>query len=178
VRDSIFSPGGEDPRWWCDFEEDREKTVVDREPWKVTFGGCVFTGNTDGAPLVCTGSCPDAEGALDLQYRNITDVPVTAFQGMGNMTKLYLEFNRLSTRLSFFWKIEKKKKKMKSTAKACVHVIRRISWCRPYMQHEGKSSSPELITAGSVANCITGQRGFFPASKGLVAATDLGRKRF
>jgi hypothetical protein len=96
VRDSIFSPGGEDPRWFCDFRSDREKTVVDRGPWKVTFGGCVFTGNSDGAPLVRTGSCPDAEGALDLQYRNITEVAVTAFQGMGNMTKLYLEFNRLS----------------------------------------------------------------------------------
>jgi hypothetical protein len=96
VRDSIFSPGGEDRRWGCDFRSDREKTVVDRGPWKVTFGGCVFTGNSDGAPLVRTGSCPDAEGALDLQYRNITEVPVTAFGGMGNMTKLYLEGNRLS----------------------------------------------------------------------------------
>ena len=70
--------------------------VVGRGPWKVTFGDCEFTGNTDGAPLVRTGSCPDAEGSLDLEYRNITEVQVNAFEGMGNMTKLYLEGNRLS----------------------------------------------------------------------------------
>jgi Leucine-rich repeat (LRR) protein len=70
--------------------------VVGRGPWKITFGDCEFTGNTDGAPLVRTGSCPDAEGALDLQYRNITVVPATAFQGMGKMTKLYLDVNLLS----------------------------------------------------------------------------------
>ena len=96
VRDSILSPGGEEPRWLCDYRSDREKTVVDRGPWKVTFGNCVFTGNRDGAPLVRTGSCPDTEGSLDLEYRNITVVPVNAFEGMGNMTKLYLEGNRLS----------------------------------------------------------------------------------
>ena len=55
-------------------------------PWKVTFGDCVFTGNTDGAPLVREGSCPDQIGSLDLEGRNITAIPVTAFQGMGNMT--------------------------------------------------------------------------------------------
>ena len=43
-----------------------------------------------------TGSCPDAEGSLDLQYRNITEVPVTAFQGMGNMKKLFLDYNGVS----------------------------------------------------------------------------------
>jgi hypothetical protein len=76
--------------------EGRMGKVVGRGPWKVTFGDCEFTGNTDGAPLVRKGSCPDAEGALDLQFRNITVVPVTAFQSMGKMTKLYLDFNRLS----------------------------------------------------------------------------------
>ncbi len=70
--------------------------VVGRGPWKVTFGDCEFTGNTDGAPLVRKGSCPDAEGSLDLQYRNITVVPATAFQGMGKMTRLSLDYNRLS----------------------------------------------------------------------------------
>ncbi len=48
------------------------------------------------APLVRKGSCPDAEGSLDLQFRNITVVPATAFQGMGKMTKLLLDYNRFS----------------------------------------------------------------------------------
>jgi hypothetical protein len=76
--------------------EGRMGKVVGRGPWKVTFGDCEFTGNADGAPLVRRGTCPDAEGSLDLQFRNITVVPATAFQGMGKMTKLYLDFNRLS----------------------------------------------------------------------------------
>jgi hypothetical protein len=76
--------------------EGRMGKVVGRGPWKVTFGDCEFTGNTDGAPLVRTGSCPDAEGSLDLEYRNIKVVPATAFQGMGKMTKLYLDVNLLS----------------------------------------------------------------------------------
>jgi hypothetical protein len=76
--------------------EGRMGKVVGRGPWRVTFGDCEFTGNTNGAPLVRTGSCPDAEGFLDLQFRNITVVPATAFQGMGKMTKLYLDFNRFS----------------------------------------------------------------------------------
>ena len=70
--------------------------VVGRGPWKVTFGDCEFTGNADGAPLVRRGTCPDAEGSLDLQFRNITVVPVTTFQVMGKMTKLLLDYNRLS----------------------------------------------------------------------------------
>jgi hypothetical protein len=76
-------------RWW-------EGKVVERGPWKVTFGDCEFTGSMDGAPLVRKGSCPDAEGSLDLQYRNITVALATAFQGMGKMTKLFLDYNRFS----------------------------------------------------------------------------------
>ena len=88
---------GKGVRPWCDVRRKyATKNTVDRGPWKVTFGNCVFTGNRDGAPLVRTGSCPDTEGSLDLEYRNITVVPVNAFEGMGNMTKLYLEGNRLS----------------------------------------------------------------------------------
>jgi hypothetical protein len=55
-------------------------------PWKVFFGGCVFTGDTAGAPLVRQGSCPDVAGTLDLSDRKITVVPVNVFQGMANMT--------------------------------------------------------------------------------------------
>jgi hypothetical protein len=86
----------DDGRWWCDWQRELEVKDMKYGPWKVTFGDCVFTGNSDGAPLVRTGSCPDAEGALDLQYRNITVVPATAFQGMGKMTRLYLDHNSLS----------------------------------------------------------------------------------
>jgi hypothetical protein len=85
-----------DGRWWCDYKSKIEGVLRSRGPWKVTFGDCVFTGNSNGAPLVRTGSCPDAEGALDLQYRNITEVPVTAFQGMGKMNKLFLDHNSFS----------------------------------------------------------------------------------
>jgi hypothetical protein len=86
----------DDGRWWCDWERELQEKNRTYGPWKVTLGDCIFTGNSDGAPLVRTGSCPDAEGALDLQYRNITVVPVTAFQGMGKMTRLYLDHNSLS----------------------------------------------------------------------------------
>jgi hypothetical protein len=86
----------DDGRWWCDYKSKIEGVLRSRGPWKVTFGDCIFTGNSDGAPLVRTGSCPDAEGSLDLEYRNITVVPGTAFKGMGKMTKLYLDVNLLS----------------------------------------------------------------------------------
>jgi hypothetical protein len=34
-------------------------------PWSVQFGGCVFSGDFDGAPIVRTGSCPTQAGSLD-----------------------------------------------------------------------------------------------------------------
>ena len=51
-------------------------------PWNVTFDGCVFTGDTDGSPLVRQGSCPDQAGLLDLSHKNITVVPGTVFRCM------------------------------------------------------------------------------------------------
>jgi hypothetical protein len=75
---------------WCGLRPDSDIVLIQKTynvgPWKVTFGDCVFTGNTDGSPLLRKGSCPDQVGSLDLSERNITVVPVAAFQGMGNMT--------------------------------------------------------------------------------------------
>jgi hypothetical protein len=64
-------------------------------PWNVTFGGCVFTGDTDGSPLVRQGSCPDQAGLLDLSHRNITDVPGTAFRCMTKIGFLNLSYNNI-----------------------------------------------------------------------------------
>jgi hypothetical protein len=51
----------------------------------VAFGGCTFSGNYAGAPLVRTGSCPTQGGALYLYGKGITSVPPDAFQGMSKM---------------------------------------------------------------------------------------------
>jgi hypothetical protein len=64
----------------------RAKSLNTAGPWTIDFGGCSFSGNTHGAPLVRAGSCPDQAGCLDLSYNSITLVPSNAFQGMGNMT--------------------------------------------------------------------------------------------
>jgi hypothetical protein len=52
----------------------------------VAFGGCTFSGDDVGAPLVRTGSCPTQGGSLDLQGKFITSVPPDAFQNMPQMT--------------------------------------------------------------------------------------------
>ena len=57
-------------------------------PWTVTFGNCSisccsFSGDTDGAPLVRVGSCPDQPGKLDLDHKGITEVTADAFEDMG-----------------------------------------------------------------------------------------------
>jgi hypothetical protein len=54
-------------------------------PWAVEFGGCTFSGDYDGAPLVRSGSCPTQDGALYLSSRGITSVPEQAFIGMAKM---------------------------------------------------------------------------------------------
>ena len=51
--------------------------------WSVQFGGCVFSGDFDGAPIVRTGSCPTQAGELELQYKGITSVSIESFAGMG-----------------------------------------------------------------------------------------------
>ena len=56
------------------------------ELWKVVFGGCTFSGNTDGAPLVRKGSCPTENGILELTHKGITSALPDAFQGMSQMT--------------------------------------------------------------------------------------------
>ena len=52
-------------------------------PWSVQFGGCVFSGDYDGAPLERSGSCPTQAGTLDLGSRGITSVKSDSFAGMG-----------------------------------------------------------------------------------------------
>jgi hypothetical protein len=52
----------------------------------VAFGGCTFSGDYGGAPLVRTGSCPTQGGYLDLQRKGITSVQPDAFEGMSQMT--------------------------------------------------------------------------------------------
>jgi hypothetical protein len=54
-------------------------------PWTVSFGGCIFSGDYDGAPLVRSGSCPTLDGVLDLSRRGITLAPADAFAGMAKM---------------------------------------------------------------------------------------------
>ena len=54
-------------------------------PWTVGFGACTFSGNTDGAPLVRSGSCPTQGGGLNLEFKGITSVPAEAFAGMTKM---------------------------------------------------------------------------------------------
>jgi hypothetical protein len=55
-------------------------------PWTHKFGGCIFSGDYDGAPLVRTGSCPAQDGVLDLSSRGITSVQANAFEGMSQIT--------------------------------------------------------------------------------------------
>jgi hypothetical protein len=52
----------------------------------VAFGGCTFSGNYAGAPLVRTGSCPTQAGYLNLSSKGITSVQPDVFQGMPQMT--------------------------------------------------------------------------------------------
>ena len=55
-------------------------------PWSVTYGGCVFSGDLDGAPLVRAGSCPTQTGVLYLNDKGITSVKNDSFVGMGACT--------------------------------------------------------------------------------------------
>jgi hypothetical protein len=54
-------------------------------PWTLGFGGCTFSGDRAGAPLVRSGSCPTEGGTLYLQGRGITCVPADTFAGMAKM---------------------------------------------------------------------------------------------
>ena len=51
-------------------------------PWTIVFGGCAFSGDSDGAPLARTGVCPTEAGMLDLQIKGITSIPAGAFDGL------------------------------------------------------------------------------------------------
>jgi hypothetical protein len=54
-------------------------------PWTEVFGGCTFSGDSNGAPLVRSGSCPTQGGTLSLYQKGITSVPADAFAGMAKM---------------------------------------------------------------------------------------------
>ena len=53
--------------------------------WTMAFGGCTFSGNYAGAPLVRSGSCPTEGGTLYLAGKGIKSVPPQAFSGMAKM---------------------------------------------------------------------------------------------
>jgi hypothetical protein len=70
-------------------------------PWTVEFGGCTFSGDYDGAPLVRTVECstyvlpppplvPGLDSVehtkLNLKSKGITSVPADSFQGLSQMT--------------------------------------------------------------------------------------------
>ena len=59
---------------------------VQSQTWTLAFGGCTFSGDYAGAPLVRTGSCPTQGGYLDLQRKGITSVQPDAFEGMSQIT--------------------------------------------------------------------------------------------
>ena len=63
--------------------------------WTLNYGGCIFRGNVNGAPLVREGSCPTATGTLVLSALGITEVPANAFQGINMMEGLLLDNNNL-----------------------------------------------------------------------------------
>ena len=52
-------------------------------PWSVSFGGCTFSGDTSGAPLERSGSCPTQIGVLYLCNRGITLLKSDSFAGIG-----------------------------------------------------------------------------------------------
>ncbi len=54
-------------------------------PWTLDFGGCTFSGDYAGAPLVRSGSCPAEGGTLRLAGKGITSVPADAFADMVKM---------------------------------------------------------------------------------------------
>ena len=54
-------------------------------PWTLAFGGCTFSGDYAGAPLVRSGSCPTQAGTLELFSMSIKSVPPQAFAGMAKM---------------------------------------------------------------------------------------------
>ena len=55
-------------------------------PWSVTYGGCSFSGDYNGAPLERSGSCPTQSGYLQLINKGITSVKSDSFAGMGACT--------------------------------------------------------------------------------------------
>jgi hypothetical protein len=65
-------------------------------PWKKEFGGCVYSGDLNGAPLLRSGECPTASGELNLNNLGITALPAQSFAGISNITALYLSKNEIA----------------------------------------------------------------------------------
>jgi Leucine-rich repeat (LRR) protein len=65
-------------------------------PWKKEFGGCVYSGDLNGAPLLRSGECPTASGELNLNNLGITVLPALSFAGISNITALYLSKNEIA----------------------------------------------------------------------------------
>ena len=65
-------------------------------PWKKVFGGCVYSGDLNGAPLLRSGECPTAGGELNLNNLGITALPAKSFAGISNITALYLSKNEIA----------------------------------------------------------------------------------
>ena len=57
-------------------------TPASPAPWIVRFGDCTFSGDYNGAPLECSGSCPSQSGELVLNNKGITSVKNDSFAGM------------------------------------------------------------------------------------------------
>jgi hypothetical protein len=63
----------------------RSASALPVGPWALAFGGCKFSGDYAGAPLVRSGTCPTQGGRLDLSGKGITSVLPEAFEGMPKM---------------------------------------------------------------------------------------------
>ncbi len=69
--------------------------------WTVAFGGCSFSGNGNGAPLLRAGSCPTEVGELHLAYKSITVVP-GVFERVRECAWCACD-TRTQTRTHFYW---------------------------------------------------------------------------
>ena len=77
IRRKFLLPETEAPR--------QHLLSVQSQPWTVAFGGCTFSGDFAGAPLVNTGECPVQSGYLDLNSKGITSISVGVFANMGQL---------------------------------------------------------------------------------------------
>lgn len=70
--------------------------AVSSAPWAVSFGGCTFSGDTNGAPLFREGSCSSTDGTLSLSSKGISSIHFYAFEGITRVSFLHLHGNQLT----------------------------------------------------------------------------------